>query len=118
LLVSYAAQLQGAYGAPAFPGAGPDIIRAYLGYLSSGGQGQNFLAAYADVLAQYLDLLRAGAVPSSFEGASLADLNAFVAYTGRTSGFGDLSAQNRALIEAYLAFLAQGGNPDLFVRSY
>lgn len=118
LLLSYSAQLQAAYGGQAFPGAQPDIIRAYLGFLADGGSGAEFLTAYSGILVQYLDLLRAGALPSSFEGASLADINAFIGYTGRTSGFGGLSAQNRALIDAYLAFLTGGGNPDLFVRSY
>src|SRR5690606_5562253 len=118
LLVSYSEQLQGAYGGQAFPGAQPDIIRAYLGFLADGGSGADFLTAYSGILVQYLDLVRAGALPSSFEGTGLADLNAFIGYTGRTSGFGSLSAQNHALIDAYLAFLSGGGNPDLFVRSY
>jgi hypothetical protein len=118
LLVSYSVQLQNAYGGQAFAGAQPDIIRAYLGFLADGGAGANFLTAYSGILVQYLDLLRAGALPSSFQGASLADINAFIGYTGRTSGFGGMSAQNRTLIDAYLAFLTSGGNPDLFVRSY
>jgi len=117
-LLSYAAQLQNAYGGQAFPGAQPDIIRTYLGYLAGGGSGASFLSAYAGILVQYLDLLRAGALPSSFQGAAVADLNAFLGYTGRTSGFGALSGQNRALVDAYLAFLSGGGNADLFVRSY
>jgi hypothetical protein len=118
LLVSYSVQLQNAYGGQAFPGAQADIIRAYLGFLADGGAGANFLTAYSGILVQYLDLLRAGALPSSFQGAKLADINAFIGYTGRTSGFGGLSAQNRALLDAYLAFLTSGGNPDLFARSY
>ncbi len=118
LLVSYAARLQNAYGGPAFAGARADVIRAYLGYLAGGGSGANFLSAYGAFLGQYLDLLRAGAAPSSFAGASVADLNAFIAYTGRTSGFGGLSERNRELVEAYLAFLAGGGDADLFARSY
>lgn len=118
LLVSYSAQLQGAYGGQPFPGAQADVIRAYLGFLADGGAGANFLTAYSSILVQYLDLLRSGALPSSFQGAGLADINAFIGYTGRTSGFGGLSAQNRALIDAYLAFLTSGGNPDLFARSY
>ncbi len=118
MLVSYSVQLQNAYGGQAFPGAQADVIRAYLGFLADGGAGANFLTAYSGILVQYLDLLRAGALPSSFEGASVADINAFIGYAGRTSGFGSLSAQNRALIDAYLAFLTNGGEPDLFVRSY
>jgi hypothetical protein len=118
LLVSYSAQLQNAYGGQAFPGAQADIIRAYLGFLADGGAGANFLTAYSGILVQYLDLLRSGALPSSFQGANLADVNAFIGYTGRTSGFGGMSEQNRTLIDAYLAFLTSGGNPDLFVRSY
>ncbi|HEY6814884.1 MAG TPA: hypothetical protein VI168_05025, partial [Croceibacterium sp.] len=118
LLVSYAAQLESPYGGQAFPSARADIIRAYLGHLANGGTGANFLSAYATFLTQYLDLIRAGALPTSFPGASQADINAFIAFTGRTSGFGALSAQNRALVEAYLQFLSSGGNPDLFTRSY
>lgn len=118
LLVSYSVQLQNAYGGQAFPGAQADIIRAYFGFLADGGAGANFLTAYSGILVQYLDLLRAGALPSSFQSASVADINAFIGYTGRTSGFGALSAQNRTLVDAYLAFLTNGGNPDLFARSY
>jgi hypothetical protein len=87
LLVGYAAQLEGVYGGRPFPGAGADIIRTYLGHLAAGGSGANFLTAYAGFLTQYLDLVRAGALPSSFQAASLTDINVFIAYLGRTSGF-------------------------------
>src|SRR5690606_31505259 len=102
LLVSYSAQLQSAYSGQAFPGAQPDIIRTYLGFLADGGSGADFLGTYSAILVQYLDLLRAGALPSAFTGASRADLDAFIGYSARISGFGGLAAENRALIDAYL----------------
>lgn len=118
LLVGYAARLEGAYGGKPFNGAAADVIRAYLGWLANGGSGAQFLTAYAGFLTQYLDLVRSGAAPSSFTGTSLADINAFIAYRGRTTGFGDLSAQNQALVDAYLAFIRDGGNADLFAKRY
>src|SRR3546814_16845140 len=62
-------------------------------------------------------LIRSGAAPSSFESASLGNINAFLAYAGRTGRLADLGAQDRVLAQAYLAFLRGGGNPDLFARS-
>lgn len=118
LLVAGAAGLQGAYGGTPFPGAQADIIRAYLGYLAGGRSGADFLTAYAGFLGQYLDLMRSGAAPSSFGKASLADINAFIGFAGRTGRLGQLGAQDRILVDAYLAFLKNGGNADLFVGSY
>mgnify|MGYP001389444355 FL=1 len=78
----------------------------------------DFLTAYAGFLGQYLDLIRSGAAPSSFESASLGNINAFLAYAGRTGRLADLGAQDRVLAQAYLAFLRGGGNPDLFADGF
>lgn len=119
-LVAYAAELSAPLGGQAFPGAGPDIVRTYLEYLSKGGAREAFLQSYAALLVQYLDLIRAGALPSGFQGqgASVRQINDFLAYQARTSGFAGLSAQNRTLLDAYRAFLAGGGDPDRFARTY
>src|SRR3546814_5021653 len=63
-------------------------------------------------------LIRSGAAPSSFESASLGNINAFLAYAGRTGRLADLGAQDRVLAQAYLAFLRGGGNPDLFADGF
>ena len=117
-LVAYAGRLEGAYGGVPFNGAAADIIRTYLQYLAGGGSGAQFLTVYAGLMGQYLDLMRSSALPSSFAGASQAQINAFIAYRGRTSGFGALSSANRTLVEAYLAFIQQGGAADQFVPRY
>ncbi|WP_432767571.1 MAG: hypothetical protein HEQ22_08960 [Sphingopyxis sp.] len=118
LLVAGAAGLEGAYGGTPFPGAQADIIRTYLNYLAAGNSGADFLTAYAGFLGQYLDLVRSGAAPSSFAGASVADVNAFLAFAGRTDRLGALGASDRVLADAYLAFLAGGGDPDRFAGGF
>lgn len=118
LLVGYAARLNGAYGGVPFNGAASDIIRTYLQFLCTGGAQGSFLSAYAGFMVQYLDLIRAGALPSSFRGASLAQINSFISFRGRTVGFGALSGQNKVLIDAYLAFIQGGGNADQFLVRY
>ena len=117
-LVAYAAQLERLYGGQPFNQAQADVIRAYLGYLADGGSQAQFLTTYAGLMVQFLDLVRAGAAPSAFSGTSLADINAFISYRGRTSGFATLSGQNRVLVDAYLAFILNGGNADQFVSRY
>src|SRR3546814_11175330 len=107
-----------AVGGASGTGAQADIIRAYFGWLAAGNGRADFLTAYAGFLSQYLDLIRSGAAPSSFESASLGNINAFLAYAGRTGRLADLGAQDRVLAQAYLAFLRGGGNPDLFADGF
>ena len=122
LLVARAADLSGAYGGTPFPEAQADIIRAYLGYLARNGQGlggrQGFLAAYSGFLVQYLELIRAGGLPSQFGPASQADITAFLAWQGRTGALAGLAAQDRVLADALLAFLQNGGTADTFAGTY
>lgn len=118
LLVAGAADLEGAFGGTPFTGAQADIIRTYLGFLAGGGSGADFLTAYSGFLVQYFDLIRSGGVPSQFALANLADANAFTAFLARTQGFAALSAQDRALADAYLAFIGNGGNADLFAGTF
>lgn len=117
-LVAYAARLESLYGGQPFNQAQADVIRAYLNYLASGQSQAQFLTVYAGLMVQFLDLVRSGAAPSSFSGTSLADINAFLAYRSRTDGFAALTSQNRALVDAYLAFVLGGGNADQFVARY
>lgn len=117
-LVAYAARLESLYGGQPFNQAQADVIRAYLGYLASGQSQAQFLTVYAGLMVQFLDLVRSGAAPSSFSGTSLTDINAFIAYRSRTDGFAGLTSQNRALVDAYLAFVSGGGNADQFVARY
>ncbi|MDT0509265.1 hypothetical protein [Novosphingobium sp. MMS21-SN21R] len=117
-LVAHASRLERLYGGRPFDQAQADVIRAYLGYLANGGSQAQFLTVYAGLMVQFLDLVRSGAAPSSFSGTSLADINAFVSYRSRTSGFAALESQNRVLVEAYAAFLLGGGNADQFVSRY
>lgn len=118
LLVGYAGRLEGVYGGRPFNGAAADIVRTYLQYLANGGSGAQFLTVYAGFMTQYLDLMRSNALPSSFRGASVDQINAFIAYRGRTGGLASLSSQNRVLVDAYLAFIQTGGNADQFVPRY
>ena len=118
LLVSAAAQIEGAYGGTPFPQAQADIIRAYLRFLAGGGSGSNFLTAYSGFVVSYLDLIRAGGLPSGFSRAGPADVEAYLAYIRRTGALASLASRDRVLAEAYLSFLASGGNRDAFSRSF
>ncbi|MCY1670137.1 hypothetical protein OVA07_03830 [Novosphingobium sp. SL115] len=117
-LVAHAAQLERLYGGQPFNQAQADVIRAYLRYLAGSGTQAQFLTVYAGLMVQFLDLVRSGAAPTSFTGATFADINAFITYRGRTNGFTALSGQNRVLVEAYVAFILGGGNADQFVARY
>jgi len=120
LLIAAAAQLEGAYGGRPFNAAQADVIRTYLRFLASGGAQADFLAAYSGFVLDYLDLIRAGGVPSGFASgvASAADIDAYLVFIGRTGAIADLAARDRALADAYLAFIASGGNRDLFAASF
>lgn len=120
LLVASAAQLERAYGGRPFNAAQADIIRTYLSFLASGASGADFLTAYASFTLGYLELIRAGGVPSGFASgvAGAADIDAYLAFISRTGAISALGAQDRALADAYLAFLASGQNRDLFAASF
>ena len=113
-LTAYAAQASAPFGGAAFNGAGADIVRSYFEYLAKGGIASDFRTGYARILLSYLDLLRAGALPSNFNAATQSQLSAYIAFIGRTDGFGALSATNRNVLDAYLTFLSGGGTPDGF----
>ncbi|MFU7528530.1 hypothetical protein [Qipengyuania sp. ASV99] len=120
LLVAAAAQLETSYGGRPFNAAQADVIRAYLRFLANGGSGAQFLTAYSGFVLDYLDLIRAGGVPSGFASgaANAADIDAYLSFIARTGAITDLAARDRALADAYLAFLASGGNRDLFAASF
>ncbi len=118
LLVARAAEIENANGGSPFPQAQANIIRAYLRFLSDGGAGAQFLAIFSAFSLDYLDLIRAGGVPSAFADPGFADINAYLAFIDRTGALTQLSASDRILAEAYLGFLRSGGNPDLFAGTF
>lgn len=120
LLVSSAAQLEGAYGGIPFNAAQADVIRSYLQFLASGGAGADYLSAYSAFALDYLDLIRAGGVPSGFDTgiATAADVESYLAFISRTGALANLAERDQILADAYLAFLASGGNRDLFAASF
>ena len=118
LLVAAAAGLETAFGGEPFDAAQADIIRAYIGFLAAGGSGADFLTAYSGFLVQYFDLLRTGGSPGDFGLVGIDDIDAFTLFFARTQGFATLSSQDRALAEAYLAFLSNGGVADDFVGTF
>ena len=120
LLVALATDLEGAFGGTPFEAAQADIIRTYLGFLASGASGADFLTAYSNFTLGYLELIRAGGVPSGFSSgvAGAVDIDAYLAFIARTGAISALSAQDRALADAYIAFLASGQNRDLFASSF
>ncbi|MEM7689874.1 MAG: hypothetical protein AAF291_12705 [Pseudomonadota bacterium] len=121
LLVGRAAEIEFANGGLPFPQAQADIIRSYLGFLARGGSGAEFLAAFSGFSLDYLNLIRAGGLPSGFAvagGVGLADINAYLSFIERTGALAQLGASDRVLAQAYLGFLRDGGNPDLFAGSF
>ncbi|KEO89145.1 hypothetical protein EH31_14010 [Erythrobacter longus] len=120
LLVAAAADLERAYGGSPFNAAQADIIRTYLAFLASGASGAEFLTTYSSFTLSYLELIRAGGVPSGFASGntSAGDIDAYLAFISRTGAISALGAQDRVLADAYLAFIASGQNRDLFASSF
>jgi hypothetical protein len=82
------------------------LAEAYLSFLASGGNRDAFSASFTDLTAAYFAFVRGGGDPAAFAGASQAALAQTIAFL-RDSGLAvQLSAADRALIEA---FLANGG---------
>lgn len=118
LLITRAAQIEGAFGGTPFPQAQADIIRAYLRFLADGGSGAQFLSSFSAFSIDYLDLIRAGGVPSGFDSVSANDIDAYLAFINRTGALANIAERDRVLAEAYLSFLRNGGNRDLFAASF
>ncbi|GEM_PF-2305532 len=117
-LADYATQLSRLYGAPAFQGAGADLVRTYLAYLGQGGTAAQFQTNYSALVAQYIDLLRTGGVPAQFAGANEAAVNAYLDYIRSTGALSALPAENRAFVTAYLDHLLGGGTGANFTALY
>lgn len=117
-LIEYATRLSQIYGAPAFQGAGPDLVRAYLSYLEEGGVPGQFQAAYGALMTQYIEFLRSGGLPADFTGVSAAAINAYLEYVRATGAFNSLSAEYQAFITTYLQNLAAGGTGGDFATTY
>src|SRR3546814_930347 len=117
-LVNYAASLSHLYGAPTFQGAGPDLVRTYLGYLGNGGSPARFQSDYADLVSRYIELLRGGGLPANFSGANEAAINAYLNYIRATGAYGALPGQDQSFINAYLDALANGTGNANFLQAY
>ncbi|WP_086617475.1 hypothetical protein [Erythrobacter tepidarius] len=82
------------------------LAEAYLNFLASGGNRDAFARSFTDLTIAYFTFVRGGGDPAAFTGASQAVLAQTIAFLRDSGLVVQLSAADRALVEA---FLANGG---------
>ena len=82
------------------------LAEAYLSFLASGGNRDAFARSFTDLTIAYFAFVRGGGNPAAFTGASQAALAQTIAFLRDSGLIVQLSAADRALVEA---FLANGG---------
>jgi len=82
------------------------LAEAYLSFLASGGDRDRFASSFTDLTTAYFAFVRGGGDPAAFTGASEAALAQTIAFLSDSGLVAQLSAADRALVEA---FLANGG---------
>ncbi len=82
------------------------LAEAYLSFLASGGNRDAFARSFTDLTIAYFTFVRGGGDPAAFTGASQAALAQTIAFLRDSGLVVQLSAADRALVEA---FLANGG---------
>ena len=82
------------------------LAEAYLNFLASGGNRDAFARSFTDLTIAYFTFVRGGGDPAAFTGASQAALAQTIAFLRDSGLVVQLSAIDRALVEA---FLANGG---------
>lgn len=82
------------------------LAEAYLSFLASGGNRDAFAASFTNLTIAYFAFVRGGGDPAAFAGASQAALAQIIAFLRDSGMVVQLSAADRALVEA---FLANGG---------
>lgn len=79
------------------------LAEAYLAFLASGGNRDAFARSFTDLTTAYFAFVRGGGDPEAFAGANAATLAQTIAFL-RDSGLAvQLTAADRALIDAYIA---------------
>ncbi|MFN3864596.1 MAG: hypothetical protein ACK4RT_09980, partial [Erythrobacter sp.] len=79
------------------------LAEAYLNFLASGGNRDAFARSFTDLTIAYFAFVRGGGDPAAFAGASQAALAQTIAFLRDSGLVVQLSAADRALVEAYLA---------------
>lgn len=82
------------------------LAEAYLAFLASGGNRDAFARSFTDLTIAYFTFVRGGGNPAAFTGASQAGLAQTIAFLRDSGLVVQLSAADRALVDA---FLANGG---------
>ncbi len=120
-IAAYVAALEAAGATGGFL---PDLgafYTAYAQYLTGGGNPDIYtglpvvnLPVFADALNAYANFLAAGGLPSDFTATELEVLANYLAALDQSGQLESLLGANAGLLNGYFAFLAGGGNPDLF----
>ncbi len=119
-IAAYVAALQAQGASSAFLAALSGFYGDYLAYLQGGGDPDFYLGLpnlntelFADALDVFGQFLLAGGLPSDFTASDLETLALYLDALDRAGELG-LIGSDRALLEAYFAFLATGANADRF----
>lgn len=120
-LQAWLAQLQAAGALDRFLGERADFFAAYLAFLQGGGQADafaglnaNVFTGYAQALAAYYDYLARGGVPSGYTALTQAQIRAYLAALDSAGASGAFLDSLADFYAGYFAFVAGGGDPDLF----
>lgn len=79
------------------------LAEAYLAFLRGGGDRDLFTARFVDLTKAYFAFVRAGGNPSDFTQASADTIARYIAFLSDSGLARQLSANDRALLDAYLA---------------
>ena len=120
-LRGFIAQLQAAGALDRFLGERADFFAAYLAFLQGGGQADafaglnaNIFTGYAQALGAYYDYLARGGVPSAYAALTQAQVRAYLAALDAAGASGAFLDELADFYAGYFAFVAGGGNPDLY----
>ena len=100
-------------GFAALSGQNRVLVDAYLAFILSGGNADQFVGRYTSLTSAYFAFLRGGGDPLAFEGATQATLGAYITFLNDSRLLVRLAEADRALLQAYLA---NGGT--VFIQQY
>ena len=99
-----------------------ELAEAYLAFIANGGSADEFaaslnlpdFAAFAGALNAYADFLGDGGLPSDYDAADIAELQAFYSALVQAGQATDRLGSDFDLLAAYFSFLGTGGAVDGF----
>ncbi len=122
VIAQYIADLEAAGATARFLPELFEFYSAYFAFLAEGGNPDNFaglpvppdFGAFAAALNAYADFLAGGGFPADFDANDLSVLASFIEALGDAGELDARLGANADLLEAFFAFIANGGAPNQF----